>query len=66
MSWLKDLGEHLKKIVLMEHKIDQLGEEVKILRADLLDQGNRLVRIETMIEMAQARAGPSPPKIEGS
>ena len=64
MSWLKDLGANLKKIVLMEHKIDQLGDEVKNLRADVLDHGNRLVRIETMIEMAQAKAGSSPPSIE--
>ena len=65
MSWLKDLGANLKKIVLMEHRIDQLGEEVKSLRTDVLDHGNRLVRVETMIEMAQAKAGSSPPEITG-
>ena len=64
MSWLKDLGANLKKIVLMEHKIDQLGDEVKSLRTDVLDHGSRLIRIETMIEMAQAQAGSSRPKIE--
>lgn len=65
MSWLQDLGANLKKIVLIEHKVDQLGEEVKALRADVLDHGHRLVRIETMIEMAQARSNRSPPpKIE--
>ena len=63
MSWLQDLGTNLKKIVLMEHKINRLGEEVKSLRADVLDHGTRLVRIETMIEMAQARRGSSPPEI---
>lgn len=63
MSWLSDLGANLKKIVLMEHKLDQLGEEVRSLRRDVLDHGHRLVRIETMIEMAQAKAGPSRPKI---
>lgn len=65
MSWLQDLGANLKKIVLIEHKVDQLGEEVKALRADVLDHGHRLVRIETMIEMAQAGSNRSPPpKIE--
>ena len=64
MSWLSDLGANLKKIVLMEHKIDQLGDEVRILRKDVLDHGTRLVRIETMIEMAQARAAASRPKVE--
>lgn len=53
MSWLNELGTNLKKIVLMEHKIEKLGEEVKALRADVLDHGHRIVRIETMIEMAR-------------
>lgn len=66
MSWLSDLGENLKKIVLMEYKIDQLGEEVKSLRADVLDHGTRLVRIETMIEMAQSRRRSSPPQVPES
>ncbi len=32
MSWLTDLGANLKKIVLMEYKIDRLGDEVFHLR----------------------------------
>ncbi len=66
MSWLNDLGENLKKIVLMEYKIDQLGEEVRNLRTDVLDHQTRLVRIETMIEMAQSRHRPSPPQVQES
>ncbi len=65
MSWLTDLGANLKKIVLMEYKIDRLGDEVKSLRTDVLDHGTRLVRIETMIELSQTKAGFSPPTIEG-
>jgi len=65
MSWLNELGANLKKIILLQERIDRLGDEVKSLRTDVLDHGNRLIRIETMIEMAQGRAGPSPPQIEG-
>ncbi len=63
MSWMHDLTANLKKIVLMEHKIDQLGEEVRVLRTDVLDHGFRLVRIETMIDMAQGRRR-QPPRIK--
>lgn len=54
MSWLTELTANLKRIILMQDKIDRLGEEVKLLRADVTDHGRRLIRIETMIEMAQA------------
>ena len=65
MSWLNDLGANLKKIIRMQDRIDRLGDEVKDLRADLLDHGNRLIRIETMIEMAQAKSGSPTQQIEG-
>lgn len=65
MNWLNELGGNLRKIILMQDKIDRLGDEVKSLRTDVRDHGYRLVRIETMIEMAQAQAGPATPKIEG-
>jgi hypothetical protein len=64
MSWLNDLGTNLKKIILMQDRIDRLGDEVKELRTDILDHGNRLIRIETMIEMAQAKTGSSTRQIE--
>lgn len=50
MAWMTKLGEDLKKIVLIEHKIDQLGSEMLSLRKDALDHERRLVRIETMME----------------
>lgn len=65
MSLLKDIAVNLKKILLIEDKIDRLGDEVKSLRTDVLDHGHRLIRIETMIEMAQHREARSPARIEG-
>lgn len=65
MSWLTDLSGNLKKIILMQDKVDRLGDEVRELRADVVDHGNRLIRIETMIELAQARPPASPREIDG-
>jgi hypothetical protein len=64
MSWLGDLGANLKKIVLIEHKLDSLADEVRHLRTTSLDHAQRLVRIETMIEMARERRGRSGPVID--
>lgn len=65
MSWLTDLSGNLKKIILMQDKVDRLGTEVRELRADVVDHGNRLIRIETMIELAQGRPPASPKEIDG-
>ena len=65
MSWLTDLSGNLKKIILMQDKVDRLGDEVRELRADVVDHGNRLIRIETMIELAQSSQPASPRQIDG-
>ncbi len=44
MSWLNDLGTNLKNIILMQDRIDRLGDEAEELRTDILDHGNRLIR----------------------
>ena len=65
MSWLTDLSGNIKKIILMQDKVDRLGDEVRELRADVVDHGNRLIRIETMIELAQSSQTASPREIDG-
>lgn len=64
MSWLSDLSSNLKKIILMQDKVDRLGIEVRELRTDVGDHGNRLIRIETMIELAQSRPPAAPKEID--
>jgi hypothetical protein len=39
----------------MQEKIDRLVDGLSRLSADVMDHEKRLIRIETMIEMAQAR-----------
>ena len=65
MSAWDDLKASIRKIILMENRIDSLAKAVDRLSDQVLDHEKRLVRIETMIEMAQARAhGSQPPTIE--
>jgi hypothetical protein len=58
MSWISDLTDNLKKVILMEHKIDQLGDTVKDIQSQCVDHDRRLLRIETMIEIAQRNSLP--------
>lgn len=59
MSWVTDLGDSLKKIILMEDKIDRLLGEVNGLGDTVLDHEKRLIRIETMVEVAKLKQGPT-------
>ena len=59
MSWIRDLGDNLRKIVLMEDKIDRLLNDVSEVNKLVLDHEKRLIRIETMIDMAQSRNAPT-------
>jgi hypothetical protein len=61
-----DLKANIRRIILMEERIDGLTKAVDRLADQSLDHERRLIRIETMIEMAQDRAGrPPKPRIEG-
>ena len=60
-----DLKANIRKIILMEERIDNLAKAVDRLADQSLDHERRLIRIETMIEMAQDRAGRATrPRIE--
>ncbi|MEL7491645.1 MAG: hypothetical protein AAGJ73_13075 [Pseudomonadota bacterium] len=62
MSWISDLGENLKKIILIEDKIDRLLSDVCEINDTVLDHEKRLIRIETMVEMTAAKG--RQPRIE--
>ncbi|MGF1475720.1 MAG: hypothetical protein ACFB6S_09170 [Geminicoccaceae bacterium] len=64
MSVWDDLKGSIRKIILMENRIDRLSEAVNRMADQNLDHEKRLVRIETMIEMAQSAGGPARPRIK--
>lgn len=50
-----ELKESIRQIILMESRIDGLAGAVDRLADQSLDHEKRLIRIETMIEMAQSQ-----------
>lgn len=70
MSGLNDALTALKNVVLMQERLDVLRRELTVLSTTVgkLDEkvvnvNERLIRIETMIEIYERRAGQ--PRIEG-
>ena len=64
MSAWSDIRDSVRKIILMQDKIDRLASGLSRLSADVMDHEKRLIRIETMIEMAQARRRDGSHRIE--
>ena len=63
MSVWSDLKDGIRQIILLESRIDQLNGAVDRLAGQSLDHEKRLIRIDTMIEVAQGRADSTPPKL---
>ena len=63
MSVWSDLKDGIRQIILLESRIDQLNGAVDRLADQSLDHEKRLIRIETMIAMAQGRADSIPLKL---
>jgi len=57
MSAWSDLRDSIRKIILMQDKLDRLAGGVVGVADQVVDHERRLIRIETMIEMAQGRPG---------
>ncbi len=63
MTAWSELKDSIRTIILMENRIDQLTDAVGRLADQSLDHEKRLIRIETMIEMAQS-GGSGPRRLE--
>ena len=63
MSVWSDLKDGIRQIILLESRIDQLNGAVDRLADQSLDHEKRLIRIETMIAVAQGRADLTPLKL---
>ena len=49
-----------KRLVLMDDKVERLREDIAELKATVRDQQNRLIRIETIIQLGMAGGVGSP------
>lgn len=53
MSAWSDLREGIRRAILMQERVERVVAGVEKIEARLIDHERRLVRIETMIELAQ-------------
>ena len=58
MSVWSDLRSTLRSIIVMEEKIDRLAAAVEKMAGHIEDHEKRLIRIETLIELARERRLP--------
>jgi hypothetical protein len=63
MSAWDDLKKSIRKIVLMEEKLNQLSSGLAAMSEQVMDHEKRLIRIETMIELAQTHGGAGPKRL---
>jgi len=61
LSTLKDVISAMKEVLLLTSKVDRAGTVISEISSELRNHDRRLIRLETMVEMAQAQ---SLPKIE--
>lgn len=56
MSVLRDAMQAIRSIILIEERVRQQGEKVEKLAALTVDIDRRLVRVETVMDLAVRRA----------
>jgi hypothetical protein len=57
MSILDQVLSGIRDAVLLSEKVERLSNNTEAVALELRDHDRRLVRLETMVEMAQATAG---------
>lgn len=55
MSTLKDVFGAVKEVLILTNKVENLGKTLQDASVELREHDRRLVRLETMVEMAQKR-----------
>ncbi len=55
MSTLKDVVSALKEVLLLTDKVDRAGRMLSEISGELRDHDRRLIRLETMVEVAKSQ-----------
>ncbi len=55
MSTLKDVMSAMKEVMLLTDKVDRAGSVLSEMANELRDHDRRLVRLETIVEIAKAQ-----------
>jgi len=54
VSTLKDVVSALKEVLLLTDKVDRAGRMLSEISGELRDHDRRLIRLETMVEVARS------------
>ena len=54
MSALKDVLSAMKDVLLLTDKVDRVGKVLTDISIELRDHDRRLIRLETMVELAMS------------
>jgi len=57
MSTLKDVISAMKDVLLLTDKVDRSGAVLSEISKELRDHDRRLIRLETMVEIAKIQPG---------
>jgi hypothetical protein len=55
MSTLKDVMSAMKEVLLLTDKVDRVGTVLSEMSGELRDHDRRLIRLETMVEIAKSQ-----------
>ncbi len=55
MSALKDVIAAMKEVLLLTEKVDRAGVMLSELSKEMREHDRRLIRLETLVELAQGR-----------
>ena len=55
MSTLKDVVSALKEVMLLTDKVDRTGQMLSEISSELRQHDRRLIRLETMVEIAKSQ-----------
>lgn len=55
MSTLKDVVSALKEVLLLTDKVDRAGKMLSEISGELRDHDRRLIRLETVVEVAKSQ-----------
>ncbi|MFT6733895.1 MAG: hypothetical protein ACJAS9_002089 [Polaribacter sp.] len=57
MSVIKDAVNAMKEVILLTDKIEKTGSVLSEVSKELREHDRRLIRLETMVEIAQFQSG---------
>ncbi|MCF6262813.1 MAG: hypothetical protein L3J24_04410 [Xanthomonadales bacterium] len=55
MSLLKDAINSMKEVILLSDKVERAGKGLTEVSKELRNHGDRLIRLETLVEVAKSR-----------